>query len=382
MCDLSFRRDLQENLSSSDENITLKRESPSSLATFIPRLASGARITLNATVNTNISSLNVFNRKDIYAFPIDKIPINPSITATYDQGSDTFIQYGFSGIRFSPYSTSVLVMPLLFVLAFLSLAVVVRYRRKSRAKIAFGILEFILHVLNDLKKNPGKIISYHLWETSIDTNRQVFDDYNDYKKIDAFYMALRDRELAFSSGRNTSLDDPKDYNDNCIKLAKNAFIEITWRKFYELDYLLLIPSMVLGSLFVTFVCEALPYLLLMNSDNPYWNTFILVSFILRGSASFLIIKGTLKVTNNISIENNKLTFLSSFLIMGLSIWMIIDSLNTWSGGQLAVYLYSPLSVSMVDYVSDILRMILLTVVISKVYVKRISNLKTRLKAVA
>ena len=80
------------------------------------------------------------------------------------------------------------------------------------------------------------------------------------------------------------------YNNKCRDRCQDVFIKIDWTKFcfdniLTIDYILAIPLFILGSSFITFVCEGIPYSLtrFINLDL----VTLALMFILRSMEAFL-----------------------------------------------------------------------------------------------
>jgi hypothetical protein len=224
-----------------EENMTVKNETrvltngynKTSVVAFLPRLASGASISINNGISTEVGSPNVY-----------------SIIATYDQGSSDPYYYYTSKQGFVQYSySSKLVSDLLeslalIVAAFLLIAIALRHKRRRKSKLASDILKDIMKVRNELdnseKGDPnGIIIHLHAWH---DNERQVVSDYKDYQKIDDFYSAAASRNC-YLLQNEISGDILNILNKDCVNKARTAYTGIDWRKFLKLDLVLLIPAL-------------------------------------------------------------------------------------------------------------------------------------------
>jgi hypothetical protein len=171
-----------------DENMTLKSEKlTSSVVAFLPRLTSGASI----SIDTSISRQTVM-RSDNNILPLGDYTndlgsyqsphIEPySVIATYDQGSSKYsppvLQFGTKSLYFN---TGVMKTLILILLAFLFFAIPMRHKRRSRSKFASDILTDIVSLQNELKdkanNDPSVTILYlHTWQPNIDTGRQIND---------------------------------------------------------------------------------------------------------------------------------------------------------------------------------------------------------------
>ena len=230
---LDSARILQE-----DENTTIKYENISrgAVVAFLPRLVSGATISIGAKSNST----------------------NGVITTTYDQGSSDpfyFTQWEAEASKYS-YSAKlvsyVLETSVLIAFAFLLFAIALRHKRRSKPKLVSDILRDIIKVRNELNNDKGDpngiILRLHAWHSDIDNERQVVNDYKDYQKIDDFYSAVTSRNCYLL--QNEISDDILNIlNKDCVNKATTAYTGIDWRKFHKLDLVLLIPAIIL-SIFV------------------------------------------------------------------------------------------------------------------------------------
>ncbi len=179
------------------------------------------------------------------------------------------------------------------VLGILVFAIGFRHKRKSMVK-------FASNVLNDLKKVKSElsscissiaIIPTHKWNSSSKVRHQFFDNYQDYQIIDTFYKSLEKRDAHFSKtdlSQSDSLTDAevsklKEQNTNCLTQAERAYTNIRWTKFYKFDLLSGIPSIILGSFFITLISEGIPFFLLWaypNTNLARWDFFPFPYFII------------------------------------------------------------------------------------------------------
>lgn len=120
------------------ENVTLDRENCSiiakqncsSLVGYLPRLAAGAIIVINASIDKPVH-LEDFPR---YA-----------VVATYDQGSNTYQPYPSVNYQYSPYNIQLLI--LLSILAAVFYAIALWHKEIKQAR---NHRKFVYHVLQDV----------------------------------------------------------------------------------------------------------------------------------------------------------------------------------------------------------------------------------------
>jgi hypothetical protein len=138
---------LRTTVDQEDENMTFKYEKTSagtSVAAFVPRLASGAII----SISNGISKVSPPH----YVY---------SIIATYDQGSsDPYYYYTtVQGLVHYSYNSKlvsdVLESSTLIVIAFLLFGIALRHKRRSKSKLVSDILKDIMKVRNELNRDSS-----------------------------------------------------------------------------------------------------------------------------------------------------------------------------------------------------------------------------------
>src|SRR5262249_49948677 len=148
---------------------------------------------------------------------------------------------------------------------------------RSKSKFASDILTDVLRVQNELDNDKGDpsgiILSLHAWQSNAENERQVVSDYRDYQKIDDFYSTVRSRNC-YLSQKKVSSDVLTMLNKDCVNKSSITHTEVDWRKFHKLDLILLIPTIILGSLFVTLVCEAVVYYYLSQLKSGIYGGII------------------------------------------------------------------------------------------------------------
>jgi hypothetical protein len=196
--------------------------------------------------------------------------------------------------------------------------------------------------------------------------------------INDFYTALKIRndKLLQNLSRN---DELKKLNEHCVYRATTAYTEINWRNFHKLDLILLIPSVIFGSLFITYICERIPMFLFFGQhpSSLYEALYFVTSVTARGVGSFFVIRMIFRYTQGIIINTYALpsvfrsfAFLtSSFVIVGIPAIVVLFVIFEFA--QQPTYLINDIfNVSVIVVITDIGRMFLLTWVISKRYMKR------------
>jgi hypothetical protein len=372
-----------------DENMTLTTEKlTSSVVAFLPRLTSGSSI----SIDINISRRSIEQLSNYAARPLGDYSDNPtlyqyahmepySVIATYDQGSSAYSPSSFeSGIGFANlyFNMDILKTLILILLAFLFFAIPLRHKRRSRSKFASDVLKDITNVRNELEYKANNdpsatILRLHTWHSNTDTELQIINDYKDYQKINDFYTLVKTRNDKLL--QNPSSDyELKKLNENCVNQATIAYTEINWRKFHRLDLVLIIPLVILSSLFITYICEGIP--LFLFYDRSFVLLYVVTSVAARGLSSFFLIREILKHTQGVIINHYALPsvfrsfafLIISFAIVGapdLLIWAGI----TYAPNYISSIISSFFNMSIIAVMTDIGRLFLLTWVISKRYMK-------------
>jgi hypothetical protein len=264
-----------------NENMTVNNDrQTSSLVAFLPRLTPGGNVSIG------ISDFD-------------------SVVATYDQGSSEYRPHLLESLFGTPLSimNTILQPMILIVLGFLSFAIALRHKRRSKSKLASDILIDIMNVRKELNNNDkgdpsGIILRLHAWQSNIDNERQIVSNYRDYQKIDDFYSTVKSRNRYLLQNQVSS-DVLSILNKDCLNKATIVYTEIDWRKFQKLDLILLIPAIILGSLFITLV--------------PLWTVqqlfftvstivFVCLLITLRGISAFFIIRLALKAAQGVIVN--------------------------------------------------------------------------------
>jgi hypothetical protein len=155
----------------------------------------------------------------------------------------------------------------------------------------------------------------------------------------------------------------KDENQKCYILAIDAHKNIDWKKFHKLDLILLIPSIILGSYFITLTCEGLPYYfnsLYLYTQTEFTETqstlipffTLVITFMLRTIGAFFILSAAIMAVP------------SQLILIAILIYMAF-SIETYTQYQLQTQNLLNYATTII-IVSDIIRMLLLTWIISKI----------------
>ena len=132
--------------------------------------------------------------------------------------------------------------------------------------MAYDILTDIIKVQNELSNSKHKndtsgiILRLHGWRSDIENERQIVSDYRDYQMIDDFYSTVKSRNCYLLQNQVTS-DVLSILNKDCVNKAAITYAGIDWGKFQKLDFILLIPAIILGSIFITYISHLSPLLI-------------------------------------------------------------------------------------------------------------------------
>lgn len=338
-----------------NENMTVKKERlMSSVVAFLPRLTPGGRVSIDID-NQSVQSLQ---QPD-------------SIAATYDQGSYEYKPPSFFSSSFS----EIYYILSLIALAFLSFTIALR-RRRSKSKLAYDILTDIIKVQNELSNSKHKndtsgiILRLHGWRSDIENERQIVSDYRDYQMIDDFYSTVKSRNCYLLQNQVTS-DVLSILNKDCVNKAAITYAGIDWGKFQKLDFILLIPAIILGSIFITYISHLSPLLITayISPGGLSLIVAILVPVILRSAGSFFIIRLTLKHIQGIIINNYVLPLLFCFLVVGIAPFFGDIAINLLYFQSNNYDNLPPAGSAVIAYLIDIGSMFLLTWIAWRRYTK-------------
>jgi hypothetical protein len=175
------------------ENFTLIQEDQRTLIGNVPRLTRGAWI----SILTNTSR-----------------PATYVASATYDQGTIVGASEKITSAQkdnpffvisrdFIPFSSQIIMILLVISTIFLLVSLLLYLYKRIRRLMTDDISEFISKVKNEIVNirdtlqndiQSKSIFSSELW-TSADNNykSKIFDNYDDYRRLDAFYTELKQR---------------------------------------------------------------------------------------------------------------------------------------------------------------------------------------------
>jgi hypothetical protein len=157
---------------------------------------------------------------------------NPCIVyVSYEEGSE--VSECSSNSFFDNFSSllriEILFIPLLVAIILLAIKFIpLQFRRirdnKKRFSFASNIKREMAAVYNAFKNDilSKRIFLFRLWESfTSDNKRKIFNNYDDYNRIEEFYSKLKERDLAFSNN-NIAIESVKKLNLNCLHLAHDA----------------------------------------------------------------------------------------------------------------------------------------------------------------
>jgi len=331
-----------------NENLTLTKRTPNSAIVTLDRLSSGARIVVQNNVAGNVQNyfinpLNDFgNNPYEYAYRHDYYSNPFFISATYDQGSVNFYPPvpRFADVKSVYFDIDLLKFFIAIILASLLFAIAFRHKRTNLSKSASNVLADTMTVEKYLKNEDSRaIITSSKNHSKNDKHVPIFDNYNDLNLIDNFYASLKERETKLSDAYSLSDTDfvnnaVKEMNSKCFRLSRSVHSTIDWKKFYKLDLILLIPAIIMGSSFITLICEGVPYSIFRTIHPGESLPLLLLSmFIPRTIGAYFIIRWTLNIIQGSAINAQVVPLLSRRIIffsicaaiMGYSSGSLLDS---------------------------------------------------------
>ena len=105
-------------------------------------------------------------------------------------------------------------------------------------------------------------------------------------------------------GKQVSTDVLNILNQDCVNKATIVHTEIDWKKFHKLDLVLLIPAVVLGTLFMDAAVAKLSsiFTMIYTTNFPLFNFITVYEIIFSGISSFFIIRLILKSSQGVIVD--------------------------------------------------------------------------------
>jgi hypothetical protein len=274
----------------------------------LDRLGTGEKIVMDYTLSYEPSDASSFS-----FIADDSSPHRvPSIAVSYHEG---YKEYEVSNPY--PFSAQLLIIALAAAIILLVILVIpkklkqIKDRNNHRQFVA-SLEKEISEVESTLSHDPKIILSSKLWDSKADDiRRQIFNNHEDYRKIDELYSAIKQRDANFQSN-NINNNALQESNKGCVDLARIAR-GITWIRYYVSatkhlvnQPILIVPILVLGSLFITYVCEGLPFFFLTygyDYENLGALSFaFLISLVIRSISAYFIIRTTIRTFRSFYIH--------------------------------------------------------------------------------
>ena len=217
----------------SAENQTTQILEPNQMSSYLKKLGPGGGISIDADVQVyNISHL--FSKS--YLYPEDPKDLTDCvITISYDQNTNTFNcnTKVFSFDFFIPVLIFIIIL-ILFSYIIISFKIKIYFNNKKKKDFILQIRNEIFNTFNTFSNNSlsRKILPYGTWNSLSENEKyKIFNNFDDYNKIDKLYENIKNRHNAFlvSDIDNETLEV---YNNSCYKLSKNI-IDIEWSKYYN-----------------------------------------------------------------------------------------------------------------------------------------------------
>jgi hypothetical protein len=247
-------------------------------------------------------------------------------------------------------------------------------------------------IQNELKNDiiSKRIFTSETWEPKDDQiRRQIFSNYEDYNKVDEFYIQLKKRDSVLSQ-KNISHDLIKKYNRSCLWLATYALGNIDWTRYLGISHkrtrlaltisLAILSSFLIFSVFEVFRVYFFFHIPGMNEQYSSI-TYNVFSLIARSVVAFFLAREIINfywsynyefdtdkndIVFNIALPKYGLIklFVLSLLIMGVPLFSIIQELQFLEERSNFAYEYFTFLL-----ISDIARMLILILIIPRFLIK-------------
>ena len=322
------------------------------------------------------------------------------VSASYDQGSKT-ISNARSTADNPTYVPS-RIQTLVFVLALSTVFFIIALyfkkiknfiKKLGQSTYVLSIIREMASIQNEIKNDiiSKRIFTAEIWESKDDkTRRQIFGNYEDYNKIDEFYIELKNRD-SFLSQKNISNDLIKKYNKSCLWLAIHVLRNIDWTRYLDIGHkrtrvVLTILAVILASFLIYTVTEIfrLYFFFHIPGINEQYSSIIndILSALIRSIVTFFVAMEIINfywsydykvdpkkndVVINIVLPKYGLTklFIFTILIMGVSISYIIRGFIDIEPSSNFTYQYFTFLLT-----SDIARMLILIFIVPRFLIKR------------
>ena len=370
------------------EDMTLIQQKPTLLVANINRLAKDATIAVNIMLVMN-KHLGFNNNSYI-------------VSASYDQGSNTISNINSPLLKVDnptlvPNNIRLLVLASTLSAIFFVLSL--SYKRIKNFIKSLGRPTYILSLIremasiqNELKNDiiSKRIFTSEIWESKDDRiRRQIFSNYEDYNKVDEFYVELKKRDSVLSQ-KNISNDLVKKYNRSCLWLDIYVLRNIEWTRYLDSGHkrtrlALTISVAVLSSFLIFIVFEVFRIYLFLHIPgiNEQYSsiTYDVFSLIVRSVVAFFLAREIInfywKYNYEFDTEKNDIVFnialheygliklfVFSLLIMGVPLFSIIRESHFLEERSNFAYEYFTFLL-----ISDIARMLILILIIPRFLIK-------------
>lgn len=292
-----------------ESSIEPEGDSSETKIVYLDRLGPGEKIVMDYTLSYTLSDASSFS------FIADDLSPHrvPSIAVSYDQGykeNEVLNPY--------PFSIQPLIIALVAAIILLMIIVVPKKLKqikdkKDRRQFVVGIEKEIREAESTIGNDPKIILSNKLWYSKDDeTRREIFNNHEDYRKIDEFYNTIKQRDITFRSN-NIGNNALKEFNKKCVDLA-NIARDIAWTRYYISEHqysvnqpILIVPILILGSLLITYVCEGLPFYFFTYGygyEDPSALSFtFLISLITRSISAYFIIRTAIRTFSSFFMQD-------------------------------------------------------------------------------
>lgn len=381
-----------------NENITsVNLERPTSLVAEMNRLSKDATVIINTTVL----------KKDVVTAG-DSPNKYYSVSATFDQGTNTISNLGSTTIKIEdanviPFNLRLIILAT--VLALICFLMGLIYKRIRHFKMQINQPKFVFDILNEmiivrdtLKKNTLSTDMFHFskWNSIGDeSKRQIFSNHRDYNLINEFYTELKQRDSDFS--QKDIIDQTlRKNNEDCLSLADHTLGSVCWPKYHIVSHkkfhiIISIAAIISSALLIFFIFEVFRvmfFLPIQGLSEPYRIIYNISTSIARSIVAFLLAReiinfqssstydfaGAAKDTiSHISLLSNRhgleKLFAFSLLIMGTPLFLLSGQLHYVGRSDIAYQFF------IIILLIDVARMFILSFVVPKYTMKRIIKMR-------
>ena len=366
------------------ENMTMLQQEPSLMVAKIGRLAKDSTIAINIVVAAKTNKGSGFNNSYI-------------VSASYDQGSNIISNTGTAFLnvnnpaivpsRVQVYVFASALAVIFFIIALSHNRIKNFVTNLGRSTYVLSIIREFASIQNELKNDiiSKRIFTSEIWESKDNQiRRQIFGNYEDYNKIDEFYIGLKKRDSVLSE-KNIGNELIEKCNKSCLWLAIHGLKNIDWTRYLDIGHkrtrlVLTILAAILSSFIIFSIFEIFRiyfFFHVYDINSQYGGViYDILSIIGRSIVAFFVAKEIINfhwsynyeidfekndIVFNIYLPKYGLTklFVLAIPIMGVSLYSIIRESHLEPGSHF-VYEYVTFLL-----ILDIARMLILIFIVPR-----------------